>query len=293
MPSIHSHSRPALPISDAFRFVRWGLIWGAISLALAAAPAVAAETLIQIAGTGSSTPLMEAFAKAYGSKAPGVQIKILMPPMGSSGSVRAVMAGAIDLAFAGKPLGRPEIDKGGKNFQLGITPFVMVTREPARLKNIDTEQLAKIYSGETSSWSDGSPIRLVLRFPEESDTKLLRALSPSMDKAMGQALSRTGLPVAANDLENIALLAKTPGSFGMSNLALLTGMGNDLYPVPLDGVAPTIANLEKGVYPHAKPLYLIWGPSVSDAARGFIEFIRSAEGRKLLAKQGYIPAKSK
>lgn len=293
MPFVHHLVWFVRRFSDATRFVRGGLTWGAISLALVATPAVAAETLIQIAGTGSSTPLMEAFAKAYGRKAPGVQIKILMPPMGSSGSIRAVMAGAIDLAFAGKPLGRPEIDKGGQAVPLGITAFVMVTREPGRLKNIDTEQLARIYSGETTTWTDGSPIRLVLRFPEESDTKLLRALSPAMDKAMGQALTRTGLPVAANDLENIALLEKTPGSFGMSNLALLTGMESGLNPVFLNGVAPTLANLEKGLYPHEKPLYLIWGPSVSDAARGFIEFIRSAEGRKLLTRQGYIPAKSK
>jgi phosphate transport system substrate-binding protein len=273
------------------RSIRHGVIWGAIALVLAAASATAAETLIQAAGTGSATPLIEELAKAYGRKAPGIQIKVLMPPMGSSAAVRAVMAGAIDLAFSGKPLGGSEKDKGGQDIELGATPFLIVTREVGRMDNVNSERLAEIYSGQVTAWPDGSTIRLELRSPQESDTLLLRALSPAMDKAMGLALSRSGFPVAANDLDNVALLEKTPGSLGMSSLALLTGLKSDLHPVPLNGVAPTLSNLEKGLYPHDKPLYLVLGPHVSDAARGFVEFARSAEGRKVLAKQGYIPAK--
>lgn len=287
------HGMPAMPscvgsVPNGIRRLQSLLILAAMSVAL---PAIGAETLVRIAGTGSATPVMEALAKAYSRKAPAVQVKVLLPPLGSSGAIRAVMAGGLEVAFSGKPPGPADQSKGARDAFLGVTPFMMVTREPGRLDNIQTERLADIYSGRVAVWHDGTPIRLILRSPEESDTKLLRELSPAMDRAMEQALARVGLPIAANDLENVALLEKTPGSFGMSNLALLMGLGSALHPVTLNGVAPTLANMEKGLYPHDKPLYLVWGPQASEAARNFIDFIRSSEGRKILSTQGYIPAK--
>lgn len=273
-------------------FVLTVFAWVQVLCFLMAVPAMAAETVIQVGGTGSATPLIEALGKAYKRKALDVQIRVMHPPMGSSAALRAVMAGAIDLAFSGKPLGAAEREKGGQDWELGSTPFLLVTREPGRLGNVDLARLAEIYAGRVATWTDGAPIRLVLRAPQESDTLLLRNLSESMDKAVELAMTRTGLPVAANDLENVALLEKTPGALGTSNLALLIGLESSLHPVSLNGVAPTLANLEKGLYPHAKPIYAIRGPAISSSASRFLEFMLSAEGRKVIAKQGYLPAKS-
>ncbi len=254
------------------------------------APGLRAETTVKLAGTGSATPLLEALGKAFENRNPTLRIQIALPPMGSTAGQRAVMAGAIDLALSSKPLAPADKAKGGRDWPLGRTPFLLVTHEAGRLSNIDNEQLAEIYSGRTITWADGSLIRLVLRPPTETDTKLLRALSPAMDKAMDAALSRPGLPVAANDLDNDDLLEKTPGSFGTSNLALLTGLKSRLNPVPLNGVAPTLANLESGRYPYEKALYVIRGPVISAAGQAFLDFMLSAEGRGIVAGQGYLPA---
>lgn len=248
-----------------------------------------AETVVKLAGTGSATPLVEALGSAYTRANPQVRIQLMLPPMGSSAGQRAVMAGAIDLAMAGKPLGQAERDKGGRDWLLGRTPFLILTREAGRLDNIDSAALADIYAGKTTTWRDGSPIRLVLRPPSESDTKLLRALSPAMDSAVDLALARSGLPVAANDLDNEALLEKTPGALGTGNYALTMGLGSKLHPVSLNGVAPTLDNLAKGAYPHFKTIYVARGPALSDAAQSFLDFILSAQGRKVLAAQGYLP----
>jgi len=236
--------------------------------------------------------VVEALAKAYERKAPGTRVHFLLPPMGSSAAMRAVMAGAIDLAFTGTPLEPAEREKGGVDFALGRTPFVLAAREAGRLDNVDASRLARIYAGEITTWSDGSPIRLILRPPRESDTRTLRGLSPAMDKAMDLALARKGLPIAANDLENLGLLENTPGAFGATNLALLIGTGSALRPLPLDGVAPTLANLEKGLYTLVKPLYAVRGPAPSAAARAFLEFASSEEGRAILARQGYASPRS-
>ena len=213
----------------------------ALAMGLAGSLASARAETITVGGTGSATPLIEQFARAYQSLKPEVSVKVVDPPMGSNGSIRAVLAGAIDLAMSGKPLAEAEKAQGGQDWELGRTPFLVVTSKQPQPPGFTFEQLAAIYGGEVTAWADGSPIRLVLRSPTESDTLILRQMSPAMGQAVETALARPGLPVAANDLENVDLLEKTPGSLGTTNLGLLQSRGGQLQALPLNGVAPTRA----------------------------------------------------
>lgn len=248
-----------------------------------------AETLI-VGGTGSAAPLIGQWAEAYGKRKPNVRVRVIEPPMGSNGSIRAVLAGAIDLAVPGKPLIEAEKAQGGQDWELGRTPFLVVTEKKPPPPGFTIEQLAAIYSGKMTTWTDGSPIRLVVRSLSESDTLILRRLSPGMNQAIDAALARPGMLVAANDLENIDLLEKTPGSLGTSNLALVQAQNRKLNALPIDGKAPTLAALRQGAYPYFKGLYLVRGPKLSPAAQGFLEFILSLSGKEILDRSGYVSA---
>ncbi len=83
---------------------------------------VRAETLT-VGGTGSATPLVERFAQVYGGLKPDITVRVINPPTGSNGSIRAVLTGAIDLAVPGKPLSDAEKAQGGRDWELGRTPF--------------------------------------------------------------------------------------------------------------------------------------------------------------------------
>lgn len=158
------------------------------------------------------------------------------------------------------------------------------------LPGFTVEQLAAIYSGKMTTWSDGAPIRLVVRNLFESDTLILRKMSPDMDRAVDVALARPGMLVAANDLENIDLLERTPDSLGTSNLALVQAQNRKLNALPIDGKEPTLAALRQGTYPYSKSIYLARGPKLSPVAQGFLEFILSASGKEILDRAGYVPA---
>ncbi|HAN97126.1 MAG TPA: ABC transporter substrate-binding protein, partial [Planctomycetaceae bacterium] len=149
--------------------------------------------------------------------------------------------------------------------------------------------LAAIYSGKVTVWADGSPIRLVLRSPMESDTLIMRRLSPAMDAAVAAALARPGVVIAANDLENVDLLEKTPGSLGTTNLSLMQSRHRKLQVLPINGAAPTPAAMAQGTYPYVKSLYIVRGPTLSAAAQGFLEFVLSASGREAIERIGYMP----
>ncbi len=141
-----------------------------------------------------------------------------------------------------------------------------------------------------TTWADGSPIRLVLRSPMESDTLILRKMSSAMDQAVETALARPGILVAANDLENADLLEKTLGSLGTTNLGLMQSRSGKLQALPLNGVAPTLAAMNQSAYPYSKSLYVARGPKLSPAAQGFLDFMLSASGREILDHAGYVPA---
>ncbi|MEZ5600229.1 MAG: substrate-binding domain-containing protein [Candidatus Competibacteraceae bacterium] len=261
------------------------------SLANAADPA-RMETLT-VGGTGSAMPLIGQFAQAYDSLEPNVKVRVVDPPLGSNGAIRAVLAGAVDLAVLGKPLTEAEKAQGCQDWELGRTPFLVVTERKLPLPGFTVEQLAAIYSGKMTTWSDGSPIRLVVRNLFETDTLILRKMSPDMDRAVDVALARPGMLVAANDLENIDLLERTPDSLGTSNLALVQAQNRKLNALPIDGKEPTLAALRQGTYPYSKSIYLARGPKLSPVAQGFLEFILSASGKEILDRAGYVPAPSR
>lgn len=250
----------------------------------------AAIKLLTIGGTGSATPLLAQLAEAYYTSQPEVKIRIIDPPIGSNGSIRAVLSGVIDLAIPGKSLSPEEKAQGGQDWKLGHTPFMIVTSRKAPHSGFSLSQLAAIYKGTVTTWEDGSPIRLVLRSPTESDTQLLRALSPAMDQAITAALARPGMLIAANDLENVDLLEKTPDSLGSNNLGLVKSQNRKLQALPIDGVAPSLDTLRQGIYPWGKSLYVVRGPRLSAVGQAFLDFIYSASGQAIVAQSGYIPA---
>lgn len=248
-----------------------------------------AETL-NVGGTGSAKPLIEQFAQAYRRLKPDITVNVIHPPMGSNGSIRAVLAGAIDLAVPGKPLTEQQKTAGGQDWELGRTPFIVVTAKESHPIGFTLERLAAIYRGEVTTWADGSPIRLVVRSPAESDTLILRNVSPLMAQAVDVALARPGMLVAANDLENLDLLERTPGSLGTTNLALMQSENRKLNVLRIDNKASTLDALGQGAYPYYKPLYIAHGPKLSSAADGFLAFVLSASSQEILKRAGYVPA---
>jgi phosphate transport system substrate-binding protein len=60
--------------------------------------------------------------------------------------------------------------------------------------------------------------------------------------------------------------------------------------VDIDGVKPTLENLESGAYPYAKTLYLIAAKSRWPSVDTFIAFLHSASGRIALREGGVLQA---
>jgi len=100
----------------------------AVVLALCPFPgtAGAAEALLRIGGTGAAVAVMTRLGAAFAAYQPDLAVEVL-PSLGSSGGIRALAGGAIDIAVSARALKPEEEAQGLQAVALLRTPFVFVT----------------------------------------------------------------------------------------------------------------------------------------------------------------------
>lgn len=243
---------------------------------------------IRIGGTGAALGTMRLLLGAYTKSHPAVSGKVL-PSLGSSGGIKAVMGGAIDLAVAARPLKEKERAAGATETKYATTALVPVVSASNSITGISTSELLALYWRKTGTWADGTHVRLVLRPKSESDMHVLTKYIPGIEGALEHLRSIPAIPVAYTDQENADAIEKMPGSFGIVALSLVLGEARDLKVLALDGVVANAATIADGSYPLRKSFYLVTGDKPGPRVRGFIAFVRSAEGRALLRQTGHAP----
>ena len=252
------------------------------------APPVSAETL-RVGGTGSSASLVERLFDEFRKQMPDAELVQPSPPLGSGGALKALAGGRIDLAFAGRALKPEEAAQVGRHFRLASTPFVLASSGGQKKNGFSLDELASVYSGTQSGWDNGTPIRLVLRASFESDTVLLRAMSPAMARAVDDAARRPGMAMGQDDLETLKLLTRVQGSLGPTTQGLLSVTGSRLTVLPLNGVTPSLATLRSGSYAWSKDMIVTLPRQPTPLAERFVGFLRSDKARALLLRYDYLP----
>ncbi len=267
--------------------LRGGLLVMTGVFALSPNPGLAAD--LTLGGTGADLETMRVLADAFEKVNPGTTVEVL-PSLGSGGGVKAVLAGAIDLALTSRPLKDNERAAGAREttYAKGLTAFIIRQNNP--LTNLTGAALIEIYGGTRTTWADGSVIRLVLRPKSDSEAMLVMSRVPSLGDPYRQALARKGVVVTFTDQENIDKLSRIEGSLGTGSLsAILLTEGADLKAVSLNGVAPTPAAVVEGSYPLTRRLFFVTGPDHGALVARFTSFVRSAEGTAILERTGHLP----
>lgn len=243
------------------------------------------QATIKIGGTGGAMGAMKELAEAFHKKNPGVSI-ITVPRLGTTGGIKAVTDGAIDIGLSTRPLKDDERRQGLEDFEYACTPFMFVTQRRIEGVHFTLDYIANIYGGEIRTWPDGSVVRLVLRPVNDADTIFLKSLSPEMDRAVRKALAREGMIMALTDQDSAEAVEKTPGAIGTSTLSQMITERRSFIPLPIKGIAPDVKNTASGRYPYYKTFYTITGRKSGHVVRRFIEYVKSPEGRAILVKTG-------
>jgi len=227
---------------------------------------------------------MRILGEAFQGNNPGIRVEFL-PGMGSSGSVKAVLAGRLDIGLCARSLIGEERAQGAVETKYARTPFVFAVNRSLKLTGMTLRGVAEIYAGKRD-WEGGKRIRLVLRPPEDSDLPVLKGMSTAMSAAVDIAMRRKGMIVATTDDDAADAIESVPGAIGGTTLALVLSEKRTFRVLALDGVVPSVRTMADRSYPYSKTFFMVTRKNPSAAVLRFIDFVRSPAGSVILSRYG-------
>ena len=107
---------------------------------------------LTIAGSTSVAPLMEVLADKYMALNSGVKIEIQQS--GSSAGITSAVEGVCQIGMASRELKDSETAKGVTAIKIAMDGIAVIVNKDNSFSELTSDQIRKIYTGETTQWSD-------------------------------------------------------------------------------------------------------------------------------------------
>lgn len=107
---------------------------------------------LTIAGSTSVAPLMEVLADKYMALNSGVKIEIQQS--GSSAGITSAIEGVCQIGMASRELKDSETAKGVTATKIAMDGIAVIVNKDNTCSELTSDQIRKIYTGETTQWSD-------------------------------------------------------------------------------------------------------------------------------------------
>jgi len=259
----------------------------AVGMIAGLSPAVRANDLVRIGGTGMGLRAMERLGEQFTRANDDAAVRVL-PSLGTAGGINALIDGAIEIALAARQITPGEQQKGLAQAACMTTALVFATsKAPSNMdEDITSERLPAIYADPHPLWPDRTPIKIVLRSRTASEVPYLVEKIPAMASAFEQAYKRGGLPVGLTDQENVGLAVQMQGSLAITTLLQIRAENIALRPLRFDGVAPTDITLANSRYPLPLQMCLFVTATPARSAARFVAHMKTPQGAALLRSLG-------
>ena len=107
---------------------------------------------LTIAGSTSVAPMMEVLADKYMALNSGVKIEIQQS--GSSAGITSAVEGVCQIGMASRELKDSETAKGVTAIKIAMDGIAVIVNKDNSFSELTSDQIRKIYTGETTQWSD-------------------------------------------------------------------------------------------------------------------------------------------
>ncbi|HAD04410.1 MAG: hypothetical protein A2091_01830 [Desulfuromonadales bacterium GWD2_61_12] len=199
----------------------------------------------------------------------------------SDAGIQTLQAGMVDIAGAGRFLNAAEKAAGLKEYQIGWDPLVFVIHRSNPISSLSQDQLRGIFSGAIVSWKElggrDQPVVVVLG---PAGSGLYAAVQQLILHGRKPTTTALITPLVTDGDQQVAQLPTAICALSMSMIDHPA-----VKRVRVDGIEPSLAEVTAHRYPLLRPLTLVTGPSPRPVALRFIDFARSPEGQKLMAKK--------
>ena len=237
------------------------------------------KTGIIVAGSTSVQPFAEALAEEYMRLNPNVTIDI--QGGGSAAGIMAVQSGTADIGMSSRNLTGEE--KNLWYVEIARDGLAIIVHPSNPVGDLTLNQVRDIYIGKISDWSQlGGPkskIHVITR-EEGSGT---RSAFESLVMAKTEINPRSIVQDSNGAVRQ--LVVDDPSAIGFISLGLVN---EKVKALELQGVIATRENVINGSYGLSRPFLFITRAQPTGQTKQFIDFVLSAEGKRLLAAEGLV-----
>jgi phosphate transport system substrate-binding protein len=267
------------------------------SIGLLGTPAHAANSLT-VKGSDTMVNLAQAWAEAYMKKTPGVDISV--QGGGSGTGISALINGITDICDASRFMKPKEIQQcKQRNFipvatEVALDGVSIAVNTANPVKTLTIAQLKGIYTGAIKNWKEvggkDAPIAILSRESSSGTYVYFQDEVLGGQKYAQTALLMPSTKAIQQEVHN------NPNAIGYGGVAYFKGQGHiKIVPVAAEAgkpaIEPTDANVRVHKYPLSRPLLIYTAGKPKGIAASYINFMRSAEGQKIVEEQGYVSMK--
>ncbi len=262
------------------------------------APATGASATggtIRLKGSDTLLQLAQAWAEAFSKVHP--EIPVTVTGGGSGVGITALINGQTEIADASRPIEPKEVTEAEKQ---GIKPtqhtvardaLSIIVNPGNSIKELTLDQLADIYLGKTTNWSQvgGSNLPISASSRESSSgTYVYFKEHVLKKKEYGPKILHMPSNVAI--ASQVATDAGGIGYVGMGYVSPKIRAISIKKDAASPGVAPTIANVLNHTYPLSRPLFQYTNGEATGNVKVWLDFVLGPQGQKIVAQKEFIPA---
>lgn len=241
---------------------------------------------LNITGSTSMQEVCDALGEGFTEKYK--KVKFAKGGTGSGEAVKAVTDGVSQIGDLSRDLKSNE-DSGSFDVNtIALDGIVVVTNKSKKMSDFSKDQVAKIYSGQISNWSelgeDSAPVTVVGRDAASGTREGFESLFGVSGKCKyAVELNSTG--------EVRSKVASDPNAIGYISIG---SIDSSINAVSIDGAKPTEENVKNETYKVARPFVQICKKESSDdLVNAWFDFVYSEEGNKIISSLKLIPTPKK
>jgi phosphate transport system substrate-binding protein len=244
------------------------------------------QSRINIAGSALLEPMISDMARRFETRRTGVHIEVRTDRSGNA--IKALRAGAVDIAMASRPLLQTETDLFA--FHVARDGVAVVVHRDNAVKGLDRQQLIDLLTGRIRDWKalGGKPgeVSLAWRSDGQGAVEFLLATLKLRREQIGPHVrvvdNRDALSAVSKRPNAVALV-----SVGEAERAASGGASIKL--LAYNDVPASTRNVQNRSYAISRPLTLLTRELPSGVRKDFIDFALSGEVTDLQLKYGFVP----
>ncbi len=246
---------------------------------------------VRLLGSSTVTLLASPLADAFGKSHLTVQFD--MEESNSNFGLGALRNGMTDIALSLKPLSPGEEDKNLVAHPVARDGLCMIVHKDNPVEALSDDQLRDIFQGKVANWKEvgGKDAPLVRLNHAEVRTSLVMFV-----KYLGLQVSdmKYTEAVISTDKDAIQGVANKPDAITYVSIAsaLTAQGGNPIKLIGLNGVAPTVANVENGTVPVVYDVSFTTQSAPNPQTKAFVDYASSPAAAELRKQKNFAAPKS-